>query len=73
MGILGDILSAMSSSSSGNDELKVGDWVHIIDYGCDGQIIDIVGDQYYVDVDDDDAEGDDTVEVFERNSLRKVC
>lgn len=63
----------MSSSSSSDGDLKIGDWVHIIDYGCNGQIIDIVGNQYYVDVDDDDAEDDDTVEVFDRKRLRKMC
>ena len=74
MGILEDILSAMSSSSSSNnDELKVGDWVHVISYGCDGEIIKIVGNKYYVDLDDDEEEEeDDTVDIFEKKDLKKL-
>lgn len=70
MGLFLDILSAMGSSSSNDSELKIGDTVHIISYGCDGQIIDIVGDDYYVDLDDDE-ENNDTVEIFRREDLRK--
>jgi len=58
-------------SISGSKDFEVGDWVYIKSYGCYGTIIDIVGDNVYVDVDDDDAEDDDTVEVFEKSDLSK--
>ena len=72
MGIFSDILSAMSSSSGNSSDLRVGDTVEVIPYGCDGQIINIVGDEYYVDLDDDEEDEEDTVEVFKREDLRKI-
>ena len=66
-----EFLLSLTKSNSKSNDLKVGDWVHIISYGCDGQIIGIVGDKYEVDVDEHD-DGSGTVDVFERRDLEKM-
>ena len=73
MGIVEDFLIGLfSQSNNKKEELNVGDWVHIIPYGCDGQIIAIYGNKYEVDVDEHD-DGNGTVDVFDRKDLMKIC
>ncbi len=48
-------------------DLKVGDWVEIIEYGQEGEIIEIQGDSYFVEIDDTGQ-----VEDFKANELRKI-
>ena len=71
MGIFLDILSALSSSGSSSSDLHAGDIVYVIPYGCYGEILEIVGDEYHVELDDDDDECD-PVEILKRTDLRKA-
>ena len=52
-------------SSNNNDDLKVGDWVNVLTLGCGGTIVNIIGDDIYVDI----GEHDD--QIFRRSELKK--
>ena len=64
MGLL-DLL--LGDSSSGQD-LKVGDWVEILTIGEEGEIIEIHGDEYYVEIDN----GRGTVDYYKAHELKKI-
>ena len=62
------LLDLLSGNSSGGQNLKVGDWVEILTIGEEGKIIEIHGDDYYVEIDN----GRGTVDYYKANELRKI-
>ena len=62
------ILDMLLGSDSNKQELKVGDWVEILTIGEEGEIIEIHGDEYYVEIDN----GRGTVDYFKANELKKI-
>lgn len=62
------LLDLLLDSESNNQQFKVGDWVEIITIGEEGEIIEIHGDEYYVEIDNDRG----TVDYFKANELRKI-
>ena len=62
------ILDMLLGSDINNKELKVGDFVEIIPIGEEGEIIEIHGDEYYVEIDN----GRGTVDYYKVNELRKI-
>ena len=54
----------------GNDEksLQVGDWVEVIDGGEEGEIVDIIGNEYFVNIEEEGYE-----DVYTAEQLRKIC
>ena len=67
MGLL-DFLLGMSVSGNNDEDLKVGDWVLITSIGEEGEIIEIHGNDYIVEIDDEEND----VDVFRRDELRKI-
>ena len=64
MGLLDILLGTESNSQN----LKVGDWVEILTIGEEGEIIEIHGDEYYVEIDNERG----TVDYFKSKELRKI-
>lgn len=62
------LLDSLFGFSSSGQDLKVGDFVEIIPIGEEGEIIEIHGDEYYVEIDN----GRGTVDYFKANELRKI-
>ena len=62
-GLLG--LNSNSSSKSNGGKFKCGDWVEVIDYGIEGEIVDVQDDEYYVEF------GNGKVNTFKARELRK--
>lgn len=52
-------------SNNDNDNFKIGDWVYITTLGCGGTIMNIIGNDIYVDI----GEHDD--QIFSRSELKK--
>lgn len=71
MGFL-DFLAGMSNSSSGADELYIGDLVYIIPHSCNGTIIGMHGDKYLVEVEDYEPSEGKFSDYFTRSQLKKV-
>ena len=67
MGLL-DFLLNLGENGSISGDLKVGDWVEIVTYGEEGEIVEIHGDDYYVEIDEP---GND-IDIFKREELRKI-
>ena len=67
MGLL-DFLLGMAASGSNDEDLKVGDWVLVASIGEEGEIIEIHGNDYIVEIDDEEND----VDVFRRDELRKI-
>ena len=63
---MGLLESLLGFNSSGQD-LKVGDWVEILTIGEEGEIIEIHGDEYYVEIDN----GRGTVDFYKASELKK--
>ena len=55
---------------SGNEEknLQIGDWVEVIDGGEEGEIVDIIGNEYLVNIEDEGYE-----DTYTADQLRKIC
>lgn len=56
----------MGLFSNKNDDFKVGDWVYIKPLGCGGTIVNIIGDDVYVDI----GERDD--QIYRKSELKKL-
>ena len=67
MGLLSLLLN-LSAGESSKSDLKVGDWVEIVTYGEEGEIVEIHGDDYYVEIDEP---GND-IDIFKKDELRKI-
>ena len=67
MGLL-DFLLGMSVSGNNDEDLKVGDWVLITSIGEEGEIIEIHGNDYIVEIDDEESD----IDTFRRDELRKI-
>ena len=52
-------------SNKNSDDFKIGDWVYVKTLGCGGTIINIIGNDIYVDL------GDDDDEIFNKSELKK--
>lgn len=65
---MGLLLDLLLGSSSGGGNLKIGDWVEILVTGQEGEIIDIHGSDYYVEI--DETGGD--VDCFKAHELKKI-
>ena len=63
MGLLSVLLG-----NNNNQQLKVGDWVEVITYGEQGQIVEIHGDEYWVEIDNSKK----IVDRFKANELKKI-
>ncbi len=50
-----------------DDEINVGDWVYVKSWGVEGEVIDIVGSKYEIQLEDDK----DT-EYFDKSDLKKL-
>ena len=62
------LLDSLFGFSSSGQDLKVGDWVEILTIGEEGEIIEIHGDEYYVEIDN----GRGTVDYYKANELKKI-
>ena len=62
-GLLG--LNSNSSSKSNGGKFKCGDWVEVIDEGREGEVVDISGNEYYVEF------GNGKVNTYTARELRK--
>lgn len=62
MGLL-DILLGGSSEEG----LKVGDWVEVINGGEEGEIVDIIGNEYLVNIEEEGYE-----DIYTADQLRKI-
>ena len=58
-------------SSNKSDDFKIGDWVYVKTLGCSGHIIDILGDDIYVDLGDENDDDENGDGIFRRDELRK--
>lgn len=67
MGLILDLLLG-TSGENGNGNLKVGDWVEILTTSQEGEIVEIHGNKYYVEI---DKTGGD-VDYFSANELKKI-
>lgn len=67
MGLL-DFLLNLGENGNTSEDLKVGDWVEIVSYGEEGEIVEIHGDDYYVEIDE---RGND-IDIFKKDELRKI-
>ena len=59
---------AASGNNDDDEDLKVGDWVLITSIGEEGEIIEIHGNDYIVEIDDEESD----VDTFRRDELRKI-
>ena len=62
------LLDLLLGSDAGSGNLKVGDWVEILTTVQEGEIIEIHGSQYYVEI--DGTHGD--VDYFSASELKKI-
>lgn len=62
------LLDLLLGNNTNNQQLKVGDWVEVITYGEQGQIVEIHGDEYWVEIENSKK----TVDRFKANELKKI-
>ena len=62
------LLGLLLGLDSDSGDLRVGDWVEILTYGEEGEIIEIHGSEYYEEIDD----GSGRVDTFKGHELRKI-
>ena len=55
------------SNDDDDDEINIGDWVYVKSWGVEGEVIDIMGSQYEIQLEDDN----DTV-YFDKSDLKKL-
>ena len=64
-GLLGLNSNSSSKSKSSGGKFKCGDWVEVIDDGIEGEVVDISGNEYYVEF------GNGKVNTYTARELRK--
>lgn len=62
------LLRILLGNNTNNQQLKIGDWVEVLTYGEQGQIVEIHGDEYWVEIDNSKK----IVDRFKANELKKI-